>query len=379
MTFGAAHSSLGMNIERKFILGLVLVLGAGCMAIYAFWISQTSLMAPLAVVLGVGVLASAVAHYSLFRPVRQLVVMARAVGAGDFSKRLNLDRRDEIGSLAAEMDAMCDQLEVARCAAEAHIVALEQLRHSDRVATLGRLASSVAHELGNPLNVIELRAQMIASGDVDTLSQAQFNATVIEEQAQRMTRIIGQVLSFARRQPAQLVRLDLVSVLRKAISLTEHISKQHKATLQLQVHRSRIELAGDRDKLLQVIVNLLVNGIQASPQNALVRIRTSEMTRAAADDPDGETHSYVCIEVIDQGAGIEEHLLSKIFDPFFSTRLAAGGTGLGLSVAQGIALEHEGWIVASSEAQQGACFKVYLPKLHWGSEEGADASQAVVY
>jgi signal transduction histidine kinase len=362
-----------MNIERKFVLGLVLVLGGGCVAIYTFWLAQASLFAPLTVVLGVGLLASAMAHYSLFRPVRQLAVMAKAVGAGDFSKRLGLERRDEIGSLAAEMDTMCDQLEAARRAAEAHIVALEQLRHSDRVATLGRLASSVAHELGNPLNVIELRAQMIASGDVGTLQQAQLNAAVIAEQAQRMTRIIGQVLSFARMQPSQLRRLDLVNVLRKAISLTDHISKQHKTSVHLDAHRSRIALAGDPDKLLQVVVNLLVNGIQASPEAADLHIRTSELTRASADDPDGDQQVYVCVEVIDQGAGIAAQLLSKVFDPFFSTRIAEGGTGLGLSVAQGIAREHEGWIVANSEPGQGACFQVYLPQRRMRSEEIVDA------
>lgn len=373
MTLDAARSHQSMDLERKFTLGLGVVVATGCSAFYAFGVMEMRVVAPLVLVC-MGIAASGVAHYSLFRPFRQLVSMARAVGSGDFSKRLRFERRDEIGSLAREMDTMCDQLEAARHAADAHMAALEQLRHSDRIATLGRLASSVAHELGNPLNVIELRAQLISSGEVGSVEQAQQNAAVITEQAQRMTRIIDQVLSFARMQPAKLARVDVVSVLNKAVSLTDHIAKQHQASVRLEAHRSSIELAGDADKLLQLVVNLVVNGVQASPVGGTLRVLTSELTRAGENDPDGPPQHYVCIDVIDQGPGIAAALLSKVFEPFFSTRSAEGGTGLGLPVAQGIAREHDGWIVASSEPSQGACFKVHIPLR---SEAEAAASRGV--
>jgi signal transduction histidine kinase len=108
-------------------------------------------------------------------------------------------------------------------------------------------------------------------------------------------------------------------------------------------------------------------------------VRTSEITRPAHEDPEGVPQRYVCTEVIDQGTGIATPLLTKIFDPFFSTKSAEGGTGLGLSVAQGIALEHEGWIAATSTVGQGACFQVYLPQRRSQSEEISDASQAAVH
>ena len=375
MTFSASVSRPSMALERKFVLGLGVAVASGCIAFYAFGVMEMRVIAPLVLVC-LGILASGVAHYSLFRPFRQLVSMARAIGAGDFSERLRFERRDEIGSLAHEMDSMCDRLESARRAAEDHLAALEQLRHSDRIATLGRLASSVAHELGNPLNVIELRAQLIRSGEVGTLPQAQLNAAVITEQAQRMTRIIDQILSFARMQPARLTRVDVVSVLNKAVSLTEHIAKQHKASVRIEAHRSSIELAGDADKLLQLIVNLVVNGVQATSEGGTLRVRTSELTRTAENDPDGMPQHYVCIDVIDQGPGIDATLLSKVFEPFFSTRSAEGGTGLGLPVAQGIAREHDGWIVATSEPRHGACFKVHIPLR---SEEEAAASREFIH
>jgi two-component system, NtrC family, sensor kinase len=257
---------------------------------------------------------------------------------------------------------MCDQLEAAQLASEAHIAALEQLRHADRVSTLGRIASSVAHELGNPLNVIELRAQLIASGTPATLHHAQQNAGVILEQSRRMAIIIGEILSFARRHPAKIARLDLVAVLRKAVALCEQTSKKSKARILVDFPDTVVEIDGDADKLLQIIVNLVVNGIEAMPGGGTLSVSLHSVQRSAVDDPDGLHRTYVCIAVVDQGVGIPEHLMAKVFEPFFSTRSTEGGTGLGLSIAQGIAHEHDGWIAVTSEVGRGSSFSVYLPK-----------------
>ncbi len=350
-----------MDLEKKFVLWLFALLAAGCAAFSMIEAQRTSFFVMSVLIASVGLLSSAIAHYAVFRPIRRLVVMAQAVGSGDFSKRLGFDRRDEIGSLAFEMDTMCDQLEAAQLAAEAHIAALDQLRHSDRIATLGRLASSVAHELGNPLNVIELRAQLITSNDSGTLQQAQQNAAVIVEQSRRMTRIIGEILSFARLQPAKISRLDLVAVVRKAITLSEHIAKKHRTSVRLDLPESRFEVDGDADKLLQVVVNLVINGVQAMPLGGTLSVSLGRELRAPTDDPDGEHREYACIDVTDRGIGIPADMITKVFQPFFSTKSADGGTGLGLSVAQGIAREHEGWISVESEPGQGASFKTYLP------------------
>jgi signal transduction histidine kinase len=303
-----------------------------------------------------------------------MVMMARSMSSGDFSKRLRLERKDDIGSLAFEMDTMCDQLQAAQVASEAHIAALEQLRHSDRVATLGRLASSVAHELGNPLNVIELRAQLITTGALTTFEQARLSAVVIEEQTRRMARIIGEILSFARRQPAKMTRLDIVSVLRKAVVLCEHTSKKHGASIEIQVPNATIDVHGDPDTLLQIIVNLVINAAQSMASGGLVRIATSTLERAPIDDPEGSPRAYVRIEVSDRGAGMSADVLAKVFQPFFSTKSETGGTGLGLSVAQGIAHDHEGWIGATSIVGAGSSFEVYLPIL--GREDASRVSNS---
>jgi two-component system, NtrC family, sensor kinase len=351
-----------MDLEKRFGLALVAMLAPACIVCSLVLANANSLIVTIGLIVGGGVLAAGIAHCVLFRPLRQLVVMAKAVGSGDYSKRLDIPRRDEIGSLALEMDTMCDQLEAAGLASAAHIEALEQLRQTDRVATLGRVASSVAHELGNPLNVIELRAQLIASGATGTLRQAQQNAMVIIEQTQRMTIILGEILSFARRHPAKIAHLDLVGVLRKAVVLCEYTAKQHRTRILVDFPRTAVYIDGDADKLLQIIVNLVANGAQAMPDGGTLLVSMREELCAPIDDPDGAPRPYACIAVVDQGIGIPENMISKVFEPFFSTRSEDGGTGLGLSVAQGIAREHDGWIAVTSEVGQGSSFRVFLPQ-----------------
>lgn len=350
-----------MDLERKFLLWLFVLLVMGCIA-YSTLDTQRVFIAPLMLIVGVGAVASGVVHYVLLKPIRRLVVMAHAVGAGDFSRRLGLARRDEIGSLAAEMDAMCDQLEAARRAHEVHVAALEQLRHSDRIATLGVLASSVAHELGNPLSVIENQAQLITSCSATMLHQAPKKALVIVEQTQRMTRIIEEILSFARMQPAKIARLDLTGVLRKAIALSQYTAKKYETSIVLDLPETPMEIDGDADKLLQIVVNLAINGIQAMPRGGKLRVSANRVLQAPIEDPDSEPKNYVRIDVSDDGIGIAADLVPRVFEPFFSTRVADGGTGLGLSVAQGIAREHEGWIAVESEPGRGSMFTVHLPE-----------------
>jgi signal transduction histidine kinase len=259
------------------------------------------------------------------------------------------------------MDATSDKLEAAQRAAEAHMAALEQLRHSDRVTTLGRLASSVAHELGNPLNVIALRAQMIATDATSSATHARQNATIIVEQTQRMTRIISEVLSFASRRPRKKENVNVVDVVRSAVAYSTQTAKQRNVSVKLDVPATAVDVQGDRDGLLQVVLNLVINGAQAM-NGGVLTVSVHDERCAPETNPEGSEEPYACIEVIDHGVGIDKELLSRIFEPFFSTKSAEEGTGLGLSIAQGIAKEHDGWISVVSEPGHGASFSVHLPR-----------------
>jgi two-component system NtrC family sensor kinase len=323
-----------------------------------FWATT---IVSVALVAGLGVAIVGIVYVLVLHPIHQIAVMAGAIRSGDFGKQLAWNRRDEIGRLAHELDTMSDQLRAAQQAAEAHLEALEQLRHADRVATLGKLASSVAHELGNPLNVIEMRAQLIEGGEAETVADVRQNASIIVAQTRRMTRIISEILSFARRQPARPSRLDLVRVVRNGIALSDHIARKHKLSIQLDAPEQPLELDGDEDKLLQVVVNLVVNAVQATEAGGIVHVGVREKSQASKDDPTGLEQRYACIDVLDHGVGISAQSLPQIFQPFFSSKRVGEGTGLGLSVAQGIAKEHDGWITVNSELGRGSSFKVYLP------------------
>jgi two-component system NtrC family sensor kinase len=351
-----------MDFEKQFVLWLATLLVASCFLYVVVDRLHESPLPTLAFVVAVGALAWSIAHHTLLKPIRRLEAMAGAIAKGDFSGISAFPRADAIGPLALAVDTMGNQLQAAHAASDANAALLEQLRHSDRITTLGRLASSVAHELGNPLNVIELRAQLISAGDVPTLEYAQQNARVILEQARRMTRIIDEILMFARMQPAKIARIDLTGVLRTAISLTKHTADKQRVRVLLTAPITKIENDGDADKILQVIVNLVVNGVQAMPDGGTLSLVIADTRRPPIDDPSGEARDYARIDVVDQGTGIDASSVSKVFDPFFSTKHEHGGTGLGLSVAQGIAREHEGWISVESELGKGASFAVFLPK-----------------
>jgi signal transduction histidine kinase len=237
---------------------------------------------------------------------------------------------------------------------------LEQLRHADRLGTLGRLASTVAHELGTPLNIIGARATMIAAGEV-TGEDVRENARIIAEQSTRMARILGEILTFSRRAPMTFTELDLSEVVEKAMTLASWLAKKD-GPVKLQVSGSGGHVRGDAGKILQVLMNLILNGLQAMPAGGTlrVRLRTESCTpRGASVDT---KQPYARIDVMDEGAGIPGKILPRVFEPFFTTKPATEGTGLGLAIAQGIALEHGGWIDVESKAGHGACFTVRLPR-----------------
>ncbi|MGH7285514.1 MAG: HAMP domain-containing protein, partial [Polyangiaceae bacterium] len=167
-------------------------------------------------------ISAALGFWLVDRPIRALMNKARRIGEGDFSRPLVPRGNDELASLSVEMNAMCDRLARAAARVEAEtrsrIATLEQLRHADRLMTVGKLASGLAHELGTPLNVIEARAEMIASGDTDHDDTIAY-ANVITEATERMTRIVRQLLDFARRGRSQAVPHDVLSLARRTIEL----------------------------------------------------------------------------------------------------------------------------------------------------------------
>lgn len=306
------------------------------------------------------------------RPMRQLRAQAERIGTGDFSAGVNLSGSDEFAELSGTIERMREQLVQAREAEQeataAKIEALEKLRHSERLATLGQLSAGMAHELGTPLNVIAGRAKLMGREGISPADIAR-SATIIHEQAERMTGIMRQLLSFARRGEARKQPVEVHLIMRGVLPLLEPTLHKQQVQLRLEEAQEGLVVCADAAQLQQVLLNLLLNAIQAMPDGGSMTLAGYPAPRAKPpEDLAGSDQTWVCLQVTDQGTGMAPEVLRHIFDPFFTTKDVGQGTGLGLSIAYGIVQEHGGWIDVESEPGKGSSFSVYLP-LHVGGRQ----------
>jgi two-component system NtrC family sensor kinase len=298
------------------------------------------------------------------QPLNILMEKTRRVGAGDFSEPVVLTGRDELSRLADAMNRMCEQLESARAAVqretEARIAALDQLRHTERLAVIGRLASGLAHELGTPLNVVSGRAKIIATEDLSREDVVSFSKT-IADQVDRMTRIIRQLLDYARRPPSHRAPVDMPELAGQVLELLAPMARKANVALEFAKKTDIPRLNIDSSQIQQVLMNLALNGIQAMPGGGRLDIEL-DIERAAAPGIQATSEKdHVVIRVKDGGPGIPAEQRRLVFEPFFTTKEAGRGTGLGLSIASGIVDDHGGWIGVRNNPEGGGCFSVYLP------------------
>lgn len=307
------------------------------------------------------------------RPLNQLIAKTQRIGRGDFSEPLRLNTGDELTELAAALNEMCSQLETQQTAIRTEsaqrVAALEQLRHADRLKTVGRLAAGIAHELGTPLNVVAGRAALIASGKLSE-NDVQASARTIKSEADRITSIVSQLLAFARRRAPQRSETDLRALCGKTIELLRPLAEKQRVAIEATADSPPVTALIDASQMQQVLTNLLINAVHAMPGGGEIRVRLSEVPTAelppgagpAAESPlTAKARNWAILEVRDQGTGIAAEDLQHIFEPFFTTKDVGEGTGLGLSIALGIVQEHGGRIDVTSEPGQGTCFTVILP------------------
>lgn len=319
------------------------------------------------------------------RPVHRLVAQARRVGERDFESRIELNQRDEMGDLALAMNLMSERLAHTRkdlastreslaAEIEARIDTMAQLRHADRLTTVGKLSSIIAHEMGTPLNVVSGLARMIECKEVEG-EEITENARSITEQTSRMAAMIRQVLDFARRKETEKRRIDLVPVVQQALALLRPVARRTKVELSMEGGSSPVFSIADQTQIQQMVANLVMNGIQAMERGGNATVRFKHTRSAPPGRPSEPDKDWVVVEVEDEGAGIPSERLDQIFEPFYTTKAAGQGTGLGLSVCQSIVQEHGGWISVSSEEGRGSIFRVFLPAAE--EEEDADDSPGV--
>jgi two-component system NtrC family sensor kinase len=262
------------------------------------------------------------------------------------------------------LNHMCTQLKTSQAEVhaemEARLHTQEQLRHADRLKTVGSLASGIAHELGTPLNVVSGRANLIASGRLAS-SEIADSARTIKEQVQRMTLIIQQLLAFARRKSPKRVAVDLRSVVQHTFDMLKPLADQQCAVLTLTADSMPVLVRVDTGQIQQVLMNLVTNAWQSMPAGGQITLEVSHAIIHPPSELTSAAGPYACVSVTDQGAGILPADLVHIFDPFFTTKDVGQGTGLGLSIAYGIVQDHGGWIDVQSHPGQGTRMTVYVP------------------
>jgi signal transduction histidine kinase len=317
--------------------------------------ATTALTGLLAVLMGLGVVG---------RPLERLVEKARRIGRGDLTGPVEIRSRDELQELAESLNQMCSQL--AESQQRIHqesadrVAAMEQLRHADRLRTVGRLASVMAHDLGTPLNVISGRASLIASGKLSDQETIQ-SATIIKAESDKMTRTIRELLDFARRSPTRKTPVDLRRLVDQTIDLLLPVAEKHNVTITRDDEGHSAMASVDGSQIQQVLANLLVNAIQAMPGGGEVEAGIQRRRLKPPKNGQRGEAEFLCLSVRDEGVGIPPEILQRLFEPFFTTKQPGEGTGLGLSIAYGIAQEHDGWIDVTSKPGSGSCFSVYLP------------------
>jgi len=311
-----------------------------------------------------GLIALAFGSFLVARPIRELIQLSERIAQGDLSARLSLNSRDELTTLSEAMNRMSLQLAESqhRLADEAYhrLTAQEQLRHADRLNTVGKLASGVAHELGTPLHVVAGNARMIATGELP-LDEAKEAARTIHQQAEAMTRIIRQLLDFARRRAPEKAMHNLRELCEGTIAMLRHLADKRGVRLSLEGDPAcTAEI--DAGQIRQVLTNLVMNGIQAMPRGGDLKLTVSRSLDTPPPDVGGPARDILRLSVKDQGEGIPPEILPHVFEPFFTTKGVGEGTGLGLSVSHGLVREHGGWISVESEVARGSTFILHLPE-----------------
>jgi two-component system, NtrC family, sensor kinase len=310
---------------------------------------------------------------TVHKPVRKLTKATRAVAQGNLDYLLPETGQDEIGSLAASFNLMTQELKKAQAENRKWTETLEDrvrqktgelerayrsLTQSEKMASLGKLAAVVAHEINNPLAGILTYSKLISRlaekgfSDDRRLSDAKSYLQVIEGESRRCGGIVKNLLTFARQTPINPQKNDLNAIVERCLLLVKHQMDLQSIELQKKLDPQLPPLFCDAGQVQQALLVILMNAVEAMPRGGRLAIES-------AYDPARRLGRVV---IRDEGPGIPADILPRIFEPFFTTKEEGKGTGLGLPIALGIVQQHGGNIEVESTAQKGTEFAVFLPE-----------------
>jgi len=265
-------------------------------------------------------------------------------GITGFLSQQERSRREQLEETAKGLEESYQQLQSQ---SELIIRIEEQLRRAERLSALGELSAILAHEIRNPLASIRGTAEILMEDGTSAASKGEFLSILVKE-SDRLNRVVEDFLRMARPEPTSKEECDINAELGNIITLLSAEARNRKVNLQLQPSELP-ELLADGQKLRQAFMNIILNGIQASPAGGKVLVATRFNRESGRIE----------IDFSDSGPGITVEAIAKIFEPFFTTK--GGGTGLGLPITKKIVEAHGGSVEVESEPGKGATFKVTLP------------------
>jgi len=295
------------------------------------------------------------------RPVHKLIRTTEEIAKGRFPDEMDVGGVKEINQLHFALKKMYDEIEESKQRLKENIQALEEsnrallrtqkeLITSEKLASLGKLAAGVAHEIGNPLSAIRGYVEVLKRGYiVNDEKKAEF-LTNIQREVERIDRIIRTLLDYSRPRDFELRRIGVNDVISRVVEIVRAQGILKKVDLKLELSDGLTPIEADPHQLSQVIINLILNAKDAVSEGGVITVSSSRTLNGGVE-----------IAVKDNGIGIPKETVDRIFDPFFTTKPPGKGTGLGLSVSQRIIQNFNGGISVESEPGRGSTFKITFP------------------
>jgi signal transduction histidine kinase len=341
----------------------------------------------------------------LVKPLKDLVRLTQKISDGDFSQKIEVSTKNEIGQLISSFNRMIERLRENQENLDNYLKSLElankklkqaqeELIRTEKLASIGRFAAGVAHEVGNPLGAILGYTSILEKDGVDREESKDYLKR-IEKEIERINRIVRELLDFARPSKFEIHDVEINKVVENTLSLISYQKIFEAIETQLELQPDLPMIKGDESQLSQVLVNIILNAIDAMPDGGILRIQTEDLLienrledpfqqfypRRRREDPVESDYSrlrkldplstalskfskgerLVKIRISDTGLGIEKEDLERIFDPFFTTKEPDKGTGLGLSISLRIVESMGGKIRVESEVGKGSAFEIYFP------------------
>jgi len=336
-------------------------------------------------------------------PLEALVRATDGIARGDYDQRIVFAEENEIGKLAESFNEMTSRLRESQLNVQEYVRSLEianqqlqqtqmELIRSEKLASIGRFAAGIAHEVGNPLGAILGYASILQKG-TDSRAEEREYLKRIEVEIQRINKIIRELLDFSRPSVVEITEVDLSRVIESCLSLLSYQKSFRNIETSVELGKDLPLIQADESQIQQVFVNLIINAVDAMPDGGSLTLRTEEYilqgipqetnrgSRRRKDDPVDADFSHlrharrnqytlpslqrngrlVCASIVDTGSGIHPEDLEKIFDPFFTTKDPDRGTGLGLSISLRIVENFGGTIEVESEVKKGSAFRVLFP------------------